>query len=114
MLIDDPLKPIDAMSQSRRAAANDWFDSNLFAAQRQTEGRDVIVMQRLHEDDLAGHVLGQGGWEVVSFPAVAEEDEAHEVETPLARGRSALSRRGARSGARAASGVDAFARRSAR
>ena len=35
ILIDDPLKPIDAMSQSRRAAANDWF-----AAQRQTEGRD--------------------------------------------------------------------------
>ena len=26
ILIDDPLKPIDAMSQSRRAAANDWFD----------------------------------------------------------------------------------------
>ncbi len=31
ILIDDPLKPTDAMSQSRRAAANDWFDSTLYS-----------------------------------------------------------------------------------
>ncbi len=85
ILIDDPLKPIDAMSQSRRAAANDWFDSTLYSRLNDKQkGAIVIVMQRLHEDDLAGHVLGQGGWEVVSFPAVAEEDEAHAFETPLA------------------------------
>ncbi|HKN30504.1 MAG TPA: terminase, partial [Roseiarcus sp.] len=83
ILIDDPLKPIDAMSQSRRAAANDWFDSTLYSRLNDKEkGAIVIVMQRLHEDDLAGHVLGQGGWEVVSFPAVAEDDEAHAIETP--------------------------------
>ena len=45
-------------------------------------------MQRLHEDDLAGHVLRQGGWDVVSFPAVAEEDEAHAIESPLAGARA--------------------------
>jgi hypothetical protein len=38
-------------------------------------------MHRLHEDDLVGHVLGQENWEVVRFPAIAEEDEAHAVET---------------------------------
>src|SRR5246127_447738 len=38
-------------------------------------------MQRLHEDDLVGHVLGQEPWEVVSFPAIAEADEVHEIET---------------------------------
>ena len=32
-------------------------------------------MQRLHEDDLVGHVLRQEGWEVISFPAIAEVDE---------------------------------------
>ena len=85
ILIDDPLKPADAMSQSRRAAANDWFDSTLYSRLNDKQkGAIVIVMQRLHEDDLAGHVLGQGGWDVVSFPAVAEEDEAHAFETPLA------------------------------
>jgi predicted phage terminase large subunit-like protein len=38
-------------------------------------------MQRLHEDDLVGHVLGQEPWEVVSFPVIAEADEVHEVAT---------------------------------
>jgi hypothetical protein len=41
----------------------------------------VIIMQRLHEDDLIGHVLAQEGWEVLSFPAIAEADEVHRIET---------------------------------
>lgn len=40
-------------------------------------------MQRLHEDDLLGHLLQKGGWEIISLPAIAEEDEIHEVRTPL-------------------------------
>ena len=38
-------------------------------------------MQRLHEDDLVGHVLAQEPWEVVCFPAIAEADEVHRIET---------------------------------
>jgi len=38
-------------------------------------------MHRLHEDDLAGHVLGQEEWDVVRLPAIAEADEVHRVET---------------------------------
>jgi predicted phage terminase large subunit-like protein len=38
-------------------------------------------MQRLHEDDLVGHVLGQEQWEILSFPAIAEKDEEHRIET---------------------------------
>ena len=37
--------------------------------------------RRLHEDNLVGHVLGQEPWEVVSFPAIAEADEVHAIET---------------------------------
>ena len=40
-------------------------------------------MQRLHQDDLVGHVLDRGDWEVLSFPAIAEEDECHVIETVL-------------------------------
>ena len=84
ILIDDPLKPTDAMSESRRRAANDWFDSTLYSRLNdKAKGSIVIVMQRLHEDDLAGHVLRQGGWEVVSFPAIAEGDEHFAIETPF-------------------------------
>ena len=42
-------------------------------------------MHRLHEDDLAGHVLAQEEWEVVRLPAIAEEDERHRVETVFGR-----------------------------
>jgi predicted phage terminase large subunit-like protein len=36
-------------------------------------------MQRLHQDDLVGHVLEQERWEVLSFPAIAERDETHVI-----------------------------------
>jgi predicted phage terminase large subunit-like protein len=39
-------------------------------------------MQRLHEDDLVGHVVGLERWKVIRFPAIAEEDESHVIETP--------------------------------
>jgi predicted phage terminase large subunit-like protein len=39
-------------------------------------------MQRLHEDDFVGHILGLDDWEVVSFPAIAQEDADYVVETP--------------------------------
>ena len=41
ILIDDPLKPADAMSQRRRAAANEWFEFDfVLAPQRQGQRRD--------------------------------------------------------------------------
>jgi hypothetical protein len=44
----------------------------------------VIVMQRLHEDDLAGRVLAKGGWEQLKIAAIAEQDES----VPVAPGRT--------------------------
>ena len=38
-------------------------------------------MHRLHEDDLAGHVLARENWEMLCFPAIAEADERHRIET---------------------------------
>ena len=84
ILIDDPLKPAEAMSESRRGAVNDWFDGTLYSRLNdKTRGAIVLVMQRLHEDDLAGHLLKQEGWDVLSFPAIAEADELHVAETPF-------------------------------
>ena len=45
----------------------------------------MLIMHRLHEDDLAGHVLAQEEWEVVRLPAIAEADERHRVETVFGR-----------------------------
>jgi hypothetical protein len=40
-------------------------------------------MHRLHENDLAGHVLAQEDWEVVRFPAIAEDDESWPLDSEL-------------------------------
>jgi predicted phage terminase large subunit-like protein len=86
--LDDPLKPDEALSETRRSAVNDWYDNTLVTRLNNKEtGVIIIVMQRLHQDDLVGHVRAQENWEVLSFPAIAEEDEIHVVESPLGRRR---------------------------
>src|SRR6201989_759782 len=79
LVIDDPLKPEEALSEAQRTAANDWFDHTLYSRLNdKRSGAIVIIMQRPHEDDIVGHVLEQEPWEVVRSPAVAEADETHE------------------------------------
>src|SRR5215469_13035496 len=81
-LIDDPSKPEAALSTALRRACNEWYDHTLYSRLNDKRyGRIVIIMQQLHEDDLVGHVLAQEPWEVVRFPAIAEADEVHEIQT---------------------------------
>jgi hypothetical protein len=42
-------------------------------------------MQRLHADDLVAHVQQSESWDVLSFPAVAEQDETYDIATPYGR-----------------------------
>ena len=70
------------MSETQRNAVNQWYDHTLYSRlnDKQT-GCIIVIMQRLHEDDLVGHVLQQGEWKVLSFPASAVEDETHVIKT---------------------------------
>jgi predicted phage terminase large subunit-like protein len=88
IIIDDPLKAEEARSETLRKRVNDWYDSTLYSRLNKKD-RDciILIMQRLHEDDLVGHVLEQENWEVVSFSAIAERDEEYIIETPLGRRR---------------------------
>ena len=82
IIIDDPLKPEEALSQAQRQAANEWYDHTLYSRLNdKLSGAIVLIMHRLHEDDLAGHVMAQEDWDVVRLPALAEADEQHRVET---------------------------------
>ena len=79
IIIDDPLKPSEAASETQRKNVNDWFDHTVTTRANDKErGAVIIIMQRLHEDDLVGHLLEQGQWEVLSLPAIAEADERHD------------------------------------
>jgi len=82
IIIDDPLKPEEALSQAQRQAANEWYDHTLYSRLNdKLSGAIVLIMHRLHEDDLAGHVMAQEEWDVVRLPAIGEADEVHRVET---------------------------------
>ena len=87
IIIDDPLKPDDALSDTRRSAVNDWYDNTLLSRLNSKEqGIIILVMQRLHQDDLVGHVLDRGEeWETLVFPAIAEEDEHYVYDTAFGR-----------------------------
>lgn len=76
IIIDDPIKPQDAMSNAEREKVNAWYDNTLYSRlDNKNEGVIVIVMQRLHVDDLVGHVLGKEDWTVIELPAIAEEPQ---------------------------------------
>jgi hypothetical protein len=76
IIIDDPLKATDAMSAVRRQFTNEWLGSTLLSRlDSKAEGVIVLVMQRLHVDDLVGHVLQTGDWVQLNLPAIAETAE---------------------------------------
>jgi predicted phage terminase large subunit-like protein len=82
IIIDDPLKPDEALSETQRKTVNDWYDHTLLSRLNDKRtGCIILIMQRLHEDDLVGHVLQQGGWKLLKFPAIAEQDEGYSVHT---------------------------------
>ena len=86
IIIDDPLKPDEALSETLRNSVNEWYDNSVLSRLNDKRtGCIILVMQRLHEDDLVGHVLKHGDWDVLNFRAVAEENETHVVDTPYGR-----------------------------
>ena len=83
IIIDDPMKADDAQSEKVRASVNNWYGATLVSRLDDKEkGAIILVMQRLHEDDLAGKLLREEGWRHLDLPAIAEEDQ----EVPIAPG----------------------------
>lgn len=84
VIIDDAMKASDAASEVARNNVNSWFDETLLS--RLDDKRNdaiILVMQRLHPDDLVGHVLKSGEWTHLDLPAIAVEDQY----IPIGRGR---------------------------
>jgi predicted phage terminase large subunit-like protein len=77
IIIDDPIAALAALSQTSREHVRDWYFNTLLSRlDDKQNGAIVLVMQRLHEDDLAGVLLrGPDDWTVLSLPAIAEQDE---------------------------------------
>lgn len=76
IILDDPQKAVDAISESRRESLYKWASETLFTRlDDKRSGAIILVQQRLHEDDLSGRLLATGGWYHIKLPAIAEEDE---------------------------------------
>ena len=79
-IIDDPVKnDQEALSVTYRERAYEWYKST-FRTRIQRDGAIILIMTRWHENDLAGKLLAaqeeEGEkWEVVSLPALAEDDD---------------------------------------
>lgn len=76
IIVDDPIKAADVFSESARKKNNEWFNTTLLSRlDDKLRSVLVIVMQRLHVNDLTGYVQNTGGFQTMSFPAIALKDE---------------------------------------
>ncbi|TDR84490.1 phage terminase large subunit [Enterovirga rhinocerotis] len=82
IIIDDPHKSDEVLSEPSRRSVIDWLQNTAYSRLNDKKtGRIVLVMQRLHEEDLAGAALAQGGWDLLRLPAIAEQDEEFKLST---------------------------------
>jgi len=78
IIIDDPQKPVDAQSDTRRNSLNQWVTNTLMSRldNKQTSAV-IVVMQRVYMDDLSGFLSSSSdAWQVLSLPAIAEVEAA--------------------------------------
>src|SRR5947207_12415145 len=77
IIVDDPLKAEEAMSEPARRRVIEWYGGTLVSRLNDKE-RDpiIVVMLRLNENDVAGYLVGQGGRHHVDLPAIAVDDSA--------------------------------------
>ncbi len=78
IVIDDPIKAQAALSSTERRKVNEFYDNTLYTRLNDKKrGAIVVVMQRLHQDDLVGHIMAKDDWELSAIPAIATEAQAY-------------------------------------
>jgi hypothetical protein len=81
LIVDDPHNPTYIHSHKMRSKAINWFEQTFVSRlNNQQTGSIVIVMQRLHNQDLSGHLLKKDGWELLKIPAIS--DLQNEIRSP--------------------------------
>ena len=78
IVIDDPHKASEASSEVRRENVIEWFRTTMESRTNSAYTPIIIIMQRLHENDLAGWLLNGGNgekWENIVIPAINEKGE---------------------------------------
>lgn len=81
IVVDDPHDPEGAESDVQRQAVINWWDQTMSTRGVSRGAKRVIIMQRLHEEDLSGHVLRGGDYVHICLPMRYEPKRM--VQTPL-------------------------------
>jgi len=79
IVIDDPHKAGEASSAIMRKNVIDWFSTTMESRKNSPDTPIIVIMQRLHENDLAGWLLGGGNgehWDHLCIPAVNDQGES--------------------------------------
>lgn len=81
IVIDDPIKPADALNENSREAVNRHFETTIRNRVNSRFTPIVVIMQRLHEQDLCGYLMSiePDEWEVLSIPCLEIDDEGNET-----------------------------------
>lgn len=67
-IVDDPIKP-QGLTRIALDECGDWWNGTMASRMSDPKtGRRVIIMQRLHDDDLAGLCIRTGDYEVLRLP----------------------------------------------
>lgn len=73
IIIDDPAKAGEASSPLMRQNVIDWFQVTMESRKNRQDTPIIVIMQRLHEEDLSGWLLAGGNgeqWEHLVIPAI--------------------------------------------
>lgn len=69
IIVDDIIKPEDAMSDTVRESTNEWFYNTLQSRTNSSRTPIIVIGQRVHEDDLCERLIQVGGWEHLCLEA---------------------------------------------
>jgi hypothetical protein len=83
LIVDDPLKPDDASSDTKRKFVNERFTNTIRSRRADERTPMIIIMQRVHNDDLVGYLLRGGSgdkWHHLNLPVLVEADKDYPKE----------------------------------
>ncbi|WP_068982003.1 phage terminase large subunit [Candidatus Jidaibacter acanthamoebae] len=76
IIIDDPVSSLKAMSRPERLKCINWYEQTLSSRLNDKKnGAIILVMQRLHPEDLSGYLLKKNIFKHLKLQAVAEKNE---------------------------------------
>ncbi len=80
IVIDDPIKPEDALSDNIRETVNRRFETTIRNRVNSRKTPIVIIMQRLHEHDLCGYLqeVEPDEWTVLTIPVISYNEQGEE------------------------------------